>query len=72
VVTYNVKQSIQEIGDFYRKSLNDQGYEVTEFSDEKSVNLMGGDDTHSYVVNVMDNLEGAGGTTVTLTSGSKP
>ncbi|MCD9023948.1 hypothetical protein [Cohnella silvisoli] len=71
IVIFNVKQSAKEVGDFYRKTFKEQGFELSEFSEDSNITLMGGNDTHSFLVGIAKNEEDKDGSTVTLTYGTK-
>lgn len=50
IVTIKVCHGIRITSDFYRKAFQDNSFVISEFSDESTVNLIGGNDTYSFLV----------------------
>ncbi|MFD0671615.1 hypothetical protein [Cohnella sp. GCM10027633] len=61
----------QKAADFYRKALNDEGYQLSDTSNADGVTLVGENDTYNMLIIVMPDAVNAGLTSVTITFGSK-
>ncbi|MFC5469915.1 hypothetical protein ACFPPD_14370 [Cohnella suwonensis] len=68
-VGFDSDASVKETADHYRKSLKDKGFDVSEFSSEGNVSLIGGNDKTSYLVGIGPRADGGDGCTVTVTFG---
>lgn len=71
IVNYSVNEDSKVIGDLYREAFKKLGFEISEFSDQTSVSLLGNNDTHSFLLGITPIEEDKKVTSVTITYGTK-